>query len=496
MKRLLASLVLASLIGSSSPVFALAQASPVSTRALAEGFNPNAVLDDADLFELGDWDADDIQRFLTGKKSALATLTLADIDGVAKRPADIIWRVAGSYKLNPKYLLALLQKEQSLVEDSSPTQRQLDWAMGFGVCDSCAMDDPAIQAYKGFANQTEYAAKQHRERYLFQLLTRGTTISGHAPGRVSLIDRVEITPVNQATAMLYTYTPHIHGNYLLWQIWRRWFARSLPDGTVVASKDRPEQRFLLRRGERRPLSPAVFVSLGIAAEKIVLLGETDLTPYPEGEPLRFPNFSLVEVPDGSRYLLSGEQKRHIVSLKAFRALGFQEDEVIEATLEDLKDYSDGPDLKETSRYPTGLLAKDKKGAYWYVEDGVRHPIPHPAFLKLYFRGRPARTLSATEAQGYPIGDPYRLRDGELVRSANNPAVYVIDQGQRRPIPSEAAFLGFGYTWKNVLTLPEAVLEDYPEGEPLEPAWQPTSLASEVAPPTSEAISLSTSSPSL
>lgn len=496
MKRLLASLLLASLVCSSGPFFALAQALPITTDPSTQGFNPNAVLDDADLFELGDWDADDIHRFLVSKKSALATLNLTDIDGVVKRPADIVWRVAGSYKLNPKYLLALLQKEQSLVEDSSPTQRQLDWAMGFGVCDSCSMNDPAIQAYKGFANQTEYAAKQHRERYLFQLLTRGATISGHAPGRVSLIDRVQITPVNQATAMLYTYTPHIHGNLLLWQIWRRWFGRVLPDGTVVASKEHPEQRALIRRGERRALSSSVFLSLGISPEKIVLLSDAELAPYPEGDALRFPNFSLVELPDGTRYLLTGEQKRLIVSPKAFRALGFQEDEVLPAAPTDLHEYEDGPDLSEKSRYPTGLLIKDKKGDYWYVEDGIRHPIPHPAFLKLYFRGRPARTLSIKEAQSYPIGAPYRLRDGELVRSTNDPAVYVIDQGQRRAIPSEEIFLGLGYAWKNVLTLPEAVLDDYAEGEPLEPAWQPTSLMNGVVPPETEAISTPTSSPSL
>ncbi len=495
MKRALAAMLIASLVGSSSPSFAYAQEAPPSAPT-APGFNPNLVLDDSDLFDLGDWDAEDIQRFLVAKRSALATRTLPDIDGIERRAADIVWRVAGSYRLNPKYLLALMQKEQSLIEDASPTQRQLDWAMGFGVCDSCAMDDPAIQAYKGFANQVEYAAKQHRERYLFQLLSRGTTVGGHAPGRVSVIDRVPVTPVNQATAMLYTYTPHIHGNLLLWQIWRRWFSRALPDGTLVASKENPERRYLIRRGERRPLSQAVFLSLTNGTDKTVALSESDLAAYPEGEPLRFPNFSLVELPTGARYLLSGEQKRLIVSTKAFRTLGFQEDEVMPATAEDLAGYADGPDLSEKSRHPTGLLAKDKKGAYWYVEEGVRHPIPHPALLKLYFRGRPAKALSATEAQGYAIGEPYRLRDGELVRSATNPAVYAIDQGQRRAIPSEEVFLSLGYAWKNVLTLPEALLADYPEGEPLEPAWHPTSLASDVAGQVPDVISTQTSSPSL
>lgn len=455
----------------------IAQTALIPPEMLAQGFNPNAILDDRDLFELGDWNVDRIQRFLTSKQSALATMQITDIDGVLKRPADIVWRVAGSYKLNPKYLLAVMQKEQSLVEDTTLTSRQLDWAMGFGVCDSCGMNDPAIQAYKGFANQLEYAAKQHRERYLFQLLGRGTTVSGQAPGKTTLIDNIPITPANQATAMLYTYTPHLHGNENLWLIWRRWFARSLPDGTIVANTLHPEERYLIRDGERRPLSPAVYASLVSTPDKVLSLSEADLGPYPEGEALTFPNFSLVENASGTRFLLSGTKKRTIVSQRVFRQLGFTDDEVILASDADLSDYEDGPDLTADSRYPTGLLAKDPKGAYWYIEDGTRHLIPDKTLLKLYFRGRPARTLSSAEWKKYPVAEPYRLHDGELVRGSKEASVYVVDHGQLRVFPSADVFVALGYAWKNVLTLPDSLLKGYPKGDPMEPAWQlPNALA--------------------
>lgn len=471
MKRPLAFVLLLSLILSSVPHSLVAQTVAIPPELIAQGFNPNAILDDSDMFDLGDWDASHIQRFLESKQSALATMQLRDIDGDLKRPADIIWRVAGSYKLSPKYLLAVMQKEQSLVEDMTLTQRQLDWAMGFGVCDSCAMNDPAIQAYKGFANQIEYAAKQHRERYLFQILGRGATISGQAPGKTSLIDNMRITPANRATAMLYTYTPHLHGNQNLWLIWRRWFARSLPDGTIVAKKNQPQERYLIRNGERRPLSPAVYASLVSTPDKVVSLTEADLGPYPEGDAIKFPNFSLVENASGTRFLLSGAQKRTIVSKKVFRQLGFIEDEIVEVSDSDLSSYTDGPDLTAESRYPTGLLAKDTKGAYWYIEDGTRHLIPNTKLLKFYFKGRPARTLTSAEWKKYPIGNPYRLHDGELVRGTKDASVYVVDHEKLRVFPSSDVFLALGYTWKNVLTLPDALLKDYAKGEPMEPAWQ-------------------------
>lgn len=470
MKRFVASLVFCSLLLGQIPSPAHAETILIPTKLPIQGFNPHHILDDADIFEVGGWDATQIQHFLVSKGSALATMQLPDIDGVEKRPADILWRVAGSYKLNPKYLLVLIQKEQSLVEGRTPTQRQLDWAAGYAVCDSCSMSDPSIQAFKGFANQIEYAAKQHRERYLFQILVKGATIAGHAPGKTSLIDSVPVTPVNQATAMLYSYTPHLHGNQNLWKIWRRWFSRSLPDSTIVTEKESGSS-FLIRDGARRPLSRAVLASLTTDLGKVVRVSASDLAAYPEGDALKFSNFSLIEIPDGSRYLLTGAQKRLIVSTNVFKLLGFQEDEVIEARAEDLVDYTDGPDITEVSRYPTGILAKDKQGSYWYVEAGTRHKIPHKIFLSLYFKGRPAKKLKPSEWSAYPIGDPYQLKDGELVRGTTSTAVYVIDHGARRPFKSGEDFLSFGYQWKNVLVIPDAVLNDYRMGDAMEPAWQ-------------------------
>ncbi len=463
------------------PLATLAQGISASKPAL-QGFNRHAVLNDDALFTFDDWSAERIQRFLLSKNGGLATMKLVDIDGIATRPADILWRVAGSYQISPKYLLVLLQKEQSLVEAKKPSQKQLDWAMGYGVCDNCAMNDPRIQDFKGFANQVEYAAKQHRERYMQQLLTQGQTIAGQAVGKTIVIDGAAVTPANMATAMLYSYTPHLEGNENLWRIWRRWFGRTLPNGTIVKAED-TGQHYLLRRGEKRAITPTVVASLIDDRKKIVELTPSDLDAYPSGAAMRFPNYSLVQTPDETRYLLSGEEKRRIVSNAAFRGLGFQEDEVVEASLEDLASYTDGSDLTETSKYPTGLLARDKRGGYWYIDNETRRTIPHPLFLKLSFRGRPAKLLSASELARFPISEPFRFRDGELVRNTSSPAVYVIEGGLKRPIATESLFLDLGYAWKNVLTIPDTLLATYTTGETMTPSWkEPASLIESIKTP--------------
>jgi len=171
-----------------------------------QGFDPNRILEDSDIYNVNGMEYGQMVAFLRSK-GALADARQVDIDGVEKPVPVIIWRVATTHRINPKYLLALLEKEQSLVENKAPTQKQFDWATGYGVCDSCSMSSPAVLKYRGFANQLEWAARQHRRPVV---------------GNTRVIDGVNVTPENTATAALYSYTPHFAGNQHLVTILRRW----------------------------------------------------------------------------------------------------------------------------------------------------------------------------------------------------------------------------------------------------------------------------------
>jgi len=78
------------------------------------GFDPNAILTDNDVFDVSRMTKSHLQSFLS-TKGALNDVQVTDIDGVAKAPSEIIWRVALSYKLNPQFLLALLQIGERLI---------------------------------------------------------------------------------------------------------------------------------------------------------------------------------------------------------------------------------------------------------------------------------------------------------------------------------------------------------------------------------------------
>ncbi|MFO0764461.1 MAG: hypothetical protein U0487_00220 [Patescibacteria group bacterium] len=428
----------------------------------ANGFDPNQILSDDDIFDVTRMDLQGIRGFLKAH-GKLNDLKIKDIDGVEKEPAQIIWRVATSYKLNPQYLLVLLQKEQSLVESTNITQRALDWATGFGVCDSCSKDDPRISDFKGFANQLEYAAKQHRERYFIQLLGKGSTISGQTPGKTVLISGNKVTPANNATAMLYTYTPHIHGNLNLWRIWKRWFSLTLPDGTVVKSDD--GTMYLIRFGTKKPFASKAVAFSMVDAAKVVSVSVADLAKYPTGDSIEYPNYSIVETPKGKLYLLADGKKRLIKNQDVFRKLGFIEDDIIVTDDEDLAAYDQGSDISSEKQYPTGLLAKDAKKNYWYIQDGTKQAIPDTALLGVYFKGRKAKLLDQKTLDGYKTGSPYALRDGELIRGVKNPSVYVVEYGKLRPIVSGEVFERVGWQWRNVMTVSDALIKTYELGKP-------------------------------
>ncbi len=176
------------------------------------GFNPNYLLSDREMNDFTVWNQETLQKFLADQPGALAEKRFVDLDGQEKSADEIIYQASQRYQINPQVSLVLLQKEQSLVENPTASQYNLDWAMGYGRCDACDPNDPDVAKFKGFAKQVDNAAGALR----FFLETARDWLK--QPGLIYNIDSRPIIPANQATANLYTYTPHLEGNFNFWKI--------------------------------------------------------------------------------------------------------------------------------------------------------------------------------------------------------------------------------------------------------------------------------------
>ena len=204
----------------------------------------------------GSMTAADVQTFLAAANPsasttmALKALVTKDHSGVSKTAAQIIAETAAAWQLSPKVLLVTLQKEQSLLTRTAPSQTTLDWALGFGCPDGVpvAERDPA---YKGFGTQVWLAA-----RYL----NGYGEITGYAgtpwnKTRVFSDHGFSALPRNLATYKLYIYTPHVgypetsgtgalnytHGNLLFWNVWNKW--PSYLGDPLASPSNRPVYRF-------------------------------------------------------------------------------------------------------------------------------------------------------------------------------------------------------------------------------------------------------------
>ena len=167
--------------------------------------------------------------------------------------------------------------------------------------------------------------------------------------------------------------------------------------------------------------------------------------------------------------LTGTAKRRIQDMKAFRKFGFNEDEIEEVDDADLAEYSVATPITIKTEFPQGVVMKERDSKkYWYIENGTKRLIKDKVFLALYFAGRNFKTASVQKLASFATADPYRFHDGELVRGKTSSAVSVVENGSLRPIPSAEAFDTFGWNWKNVVMVPDAVLKEYPVGDPLVP----------------------------
>lgn len=132
------------------------------------------------------------------------TVCLAEENMNGESAAHIIWQAAQDYRINPKVLLVLIQKETGLITDPIPNSWDYQRTAGYGCPDTAACSEK----YYGFKNQIRNAA------YLFRIVMDGN--SSYYPIGNNYIQYnpnagcggSNVYIQNLATSALYRYTPY------------------------------------------------------------------------------------------------------------------------------------------------------------------------------------------------------------------------------------------------------------------------------------------------
>ncbi|MFA5211655.1 MAG: hypothetical protein WC414_04160 [Patescibacteria group bacterium] len=422
-------------------------------------FDPNFIISDDELQNSESMNLTDIQTFLEVKNSYLTNYKTENWEGITKKASSIIYEAAKENEINPKYLLVKLQKEQSLVLNEEPSQKQLDWATGYGISDDNTTTDDEVQKYKGFGVQVDRAAGIMR--WYYDNYKKISWIKRE--GQIYIIDGEVVIPRSNATGFLYTYTPHIHGNKNFWIIWNDWFKQIYPDGSLLKSIDSADV-YLIQNGEKRKFKNMISLVSRYDPKMIIEVSPEKLNQYTESAEISLPNYSIVK--QGTKYyLLDYDYKREFLNYEVVKNLGYNPDEIIEVDSEDLEDYLDGTIITLENKAPFGELVRIKETkSLYYLDENTYYPIYDEQIAKINFPHLQIHEVNINRLYNLNEGDGIRLKNGTIFGIVESNKIYVVENGKKRHIANEDVFNTMNYNWNNIVWINKTAGMLYEDGE--------------------------------
>ncbi|MFW0837819.1 MAG: fibronectin type III domain-containing protein [Candidatus Komeilibacteria bacterium] len=122
---------------------------------------------------------------------------------------------------------------------------------------------------------------------------------------------------------------------------------------------------------------------------------------------------------------------------------------------------------ENLKFRDGSVVKVGAATYYFISDGGKRIfMTTQLYNALGFSDDWAYRVGVDSLADYPeqqaITDATTKPDGVLIKYAGDPRVYLLDNGHKRWISSEAAFNTRHYRWDRIITVP--VFEIYPDGD--------------------------------
>ncbi|OGY86315.1 MAG: hypothetical protein A2233_04525 [Candidatus Kerfeldbacteria bacterium RIFOXYA2_FULL_38_24] len=409
-----------------------------------------------------------IQAFLEEKGSVLASYTTLDIDGQKRSAAEIINAASKKFELNPLFFLVMGQKESSAITNSTVTSAIDDCWLGYASCKSA----------RGFTAQLYAAADVITNKYLHDLKTKGSTVSGWKVGTPkTTVDGVVVNPQNNITAALYTYNPLVGrwggGNYrygansAFQKLWDEWYqpkkAYNYPSGSLLRIGD---AIYLISGDVKKPFASMSALLSNYDPNKIIPVPAVIGEQYITGQPIRFPAFSLLQNPDGGVYLYAHGKKRPFTSQESFKQYGFNPAEIIQASADEMADIPDGEPITVNQVDPRGLLVQNKvTGAVSYITpQGERSDVIAREIFDNRFLSLEIIPKSPEEIAKFKMTKPALLKNGTIITTKKDKTIYIIADGKRHAFKSKKVFKKYGYQQKYIMPVSKKVLNLHPQGK--------------------------------
>lgn len=402
--------------------------------ANAADFDPGNIISDAVFFDSGVMSVSQVQQFLaikgascaageqpclkdyrsvTGARSAETGLCTGYRGGLDQSAAEMIVGVAQACGVNPRVLLVLLEKENSLVTRTRPTTRNYQAATGYGCPDTA----PCDAQYYGLFNQLYMAARQ------YQNYAANPTRYGYRAGRANTIayhpnascGTSQVVIANQATAGLYNYTPYrpnaaalanlygtgdgcsSYGNRNFWRLFTDWFGSTQASSALLRSPENATV-YLVSGTNKYPISSLSIMNALSVVGSVGYVSQQYLDRLTTGGVV---NRSLLG-PDGTVYYYDAGIRLSFSSCAQVEDFGMTCGGAVRVEAGIISAFASGPRMSNLFRTTTGRA--------YYIQDGTRREVADDASLTAAGLTTAGVRLLDSGIAYLPLGTPV-VRDG-------------------------------------------------------------------------------------
>lgn len=454
-RRFIGMTVVATLLGSLLGFVGMTGAQAADGRQ----FDPGNIISDAVFFDGGIMNSNDVQAFLNSKVSSCrsgytclkdyrqATPTRAAVSGAcaayggrsSESAADIIARVGVACGISQKALIVLIEKEQGLITDDWPSDRQYRSATGYGCPDTADCDT----AYYGFFNQVYAAALQ------FKYYAANPTRWNHIAGRVNNIrfhpnaacGTSQVFIQNQATAGLYNYTPYqpnsaalgnlygsgdgcsSYGNRNFWRMYSDWFGSPINASSLLRTNSNATV-FLVSGTNKYPIASMGVLSALSPLGQVGFVSQSYLdsfsTKHVAGRSLR--------APGGTIYFYDSGIKLPFTSCAQATDYGAScgADGYVQLTQPQIDAFHSGPAL--------GPVLGTVEGSRYYITAGTKREILDDRSQTEAGIPLGMNVLTENAVSHLAVAAPI-MRDSVFVQTRSTSEHSLVASGKKSPVPA-------------------------------------------------------------
>jgi hypothetical protein len=249
---------------------------------------------------------------------------------------------------------------------------------------------------------------------------------------------------------------------------------ALADGNLL--KGSAADVWVMEGGEKRhAVNAETFLGCGYFWDAILTVPDSLLSSTPTGPPLDESSCPRLTFDDGTLlrgsapdvYVMEGGKKRHAVSVEVFLSCGYTGGNVNTIADSTLGAIPDGPPLSGCA--PEGALLRGSAPDVFVMRKGLkRHVVSLENFIAHWFSSSDVQRVTDSFLATIPTGQPLldALADGNLLKGSAAD-VWVMEGGEKRHAVNAETFLGCGYFWDAILTVPDSLLSSTPTGPPLD-----------------------------